>query len=251
MRNSSVAQAARTVVFEKTQYKPLNDLVCEQIKQKIIDNELRPGDKLDVTQLCDSLGVSRTPVINALKELEQKGYVVINPRSGSYVREHTKEEIETIFDFREALECLVVKKAIRVFDKAVLRAYETKLSRMLRDVDSSKDRLDEFFALEVELHQYLIRLCPSIVSDKMLNLIELTKRIRKLHLRYLLETTGENANLGSEIQIHLDLVRAVLARDEHAAEQCIATDIRTTRDQIVNDLEAIESLWRDAPSQNG
>lgn len=83
-------------MFNKVKYSSLNELIYEEIKAKIINNELKPNEKLDVDFLSNSLGVSRTPVTNALKSLNKDGYVIINPRSGSYVRELSKEELSCI-----------------------------------------------------------------------------------------------------------------------------------------------------------
>ena len=68
------------------EYKSLNDLVYEEIRNRIVSNRYRPGQKLDVDQMAAELSVSRTPVTNALKTLEKEGYVTILQRSGSYVR---------------------------------------------------------------------------------------------------------------------------------------------------------------------
>ena len=83
-------------MFQKVKYNSLNELIYKEIKEKIIDNELKPNEKLDIDYLSASMGVSRTPVTNALKSLQKDGYVVIHPRSGSYVRELTQKEVEYI-----------------------------------------------------------------------------------------------------------------------------------------------------------
>lgn len=98
-------------MFNRVKYSSLNELIYDEIKSKILTNELKPNEKLDIDYLSTSLGVSRTPVTNALKSLQKDGYVVINPRSGSYVRELTKEELEYIFDFREVLEAQVIQES--------------------------------------------------------------------------------------------------------------------------------------------
>lgn len=235
----------QSLAFEKVEYRSLNEIACEQIKQKIIDNELPPGEKLDVGKLCESLGVSRTPVINALKELTQKGYVVINPRSGSYVREHTREEIEYIFDFREAMEGLIPRKIIGCLDPSVLRSIRSRLAALKTEGPPSTELLQQYFEAEMELHQYMLRLCPPIVSDKLENLVDLTKRLRKLHLGYLMETKGRVDFADDEIQIHVDIADALLSGDAAKAEACLLQDIRTTRNQILEDFDAIEAFARE------
>jgi DNA-binding GntR family transcriptional regulator len=234
-----------SVVFEKVEYQGLNSIVYEKIKQKFIDNEFLPGEKLDVAQLSSSLDVSRTPVVNALKELAQNGFVTICPRSATYVREHTREEIEYIFDFREAMEGLVVHKIIGHLDVARLSALRAKLAELQRRGTPDRDVLGEYLNTEMELHEYMLRLCPRIVSGKLENLIDLTKRLRKLHLQYLLEAKGVVGLADTEIQIHIDLAEALLAGNAEAAEHHVRKDIHDTRNGILEDYEAIERFARE------
>ena len=66
-------------------YKPLRELVCENIRQAIIDGTFSPGERLMEIQLADEMGVSRTPVREAIRKLELEGFVVMIPRRGTYV----------------------------------------------------------------------------------------------------------------------------------------------------------------------
>ncbi|MDR1646448.1 MAG: GntR family transcriptional regulator [Zoogloeaceae bacterium] len=236
-----------SVFFEKVEYQDLNGVAYERIKQKFIDNEFLPGDKLDVAQLSVSLGVSRTPVVNALKKLAEDGFVTIRPRSASYVREHTREEIEYIFDFREVMECLVVHKIIGRLDIAQLSTLRDRLVELKNKGIPNRDVLNEYLDTEMKLHEYMLRLCPPIVSGKLENLVELTKRLRKLHLQYLLEVKGVVGLADTEIQIHIDVANALLAGNAEAAERYVRKDIRDTRNEILEDYEAIEIFSRESP----
>ena len=66
-------------------YNPLRELVCENIRQAIIDGTFSPGERLMEIQLADEMGVSRTPVREAIRKLELEGFVVMIPRRGTYV----------------------------------------------------------------------------------------------------------------------------------------------------------------------
>lgn len=122
-------------MFNRVKYSSLNELIYDEIKSKILTNELKPNEKLDIDYLSTSLGVSRTPVTNALKSLKKDGYVVIQSPNGSYVRELTKEELEYIFDFREVLEAQVIRKAITKLDKKKLKEFGEKF-RLILSVSS-------------------------------------------------------------------------------------------------------------------
>ena len=66
-------------------YRPLRELVCETIRQAIVDGVFSPGERLMEIQLADEMGVSRTPVREAIRKLELEGFVVMIPRRGTYV----------------------------------------------------------------------------------------------------------------------------------------------------------------------
>ncbi|MBQ9698585.1 MAG: winged helix-turn-helix transcriptional regulator, partial [Acidaminococcaceae bacterium] len=65
-------------------YKPLRELVCEHIREAIINGTFAPGERLMEIQMADEMGVSRTPVREAIRKLEMEGFVVMIPRRGTY-----------------------------------------------------------------------------------------------------------------------------------------------------------------------
>lgn len=229
-------------MFNKIDYCSLNDLVYEQIREKIVENELKPGDKLDVDQLAELLGVSRTPVTNAIKMLEYNGYVVIRPRNGSYVRALSKEELDAIFDFREAMEVLIVKRAIDQVDAKRMKRFELAFSRMAKTFDGGEDEIAEFFNIEVQLHEYLIELSPKIISSEVKNLIDLTKRIRRLHLLYCQQGNDKQILGKSEIVLHMNLCKAIQQKNSEEAQKLMREDISSTKRLILEKYEEIENF---------
>lgn len=233
-------------MFHKVKYSSLNELIYEEIKQKIIDNELKPNEKLDVDYLSNSLGVSRTPVTNALKSLCKDGYVIINPRSGSYVRELSKEELSCIFDFREVLESQVIREIIgsdELTESEMLRSFEYEFKQMLNiqfgdSVEEKRHMVQNFFDTEMKFHEYLIDLCPKIVGDEIKNLIDLTKRIRILHIAYKLNTLKIDS-FHKEILTHCELIDALQEHDLDKAIEMILRDIRCTKEEILECFDKI------------
>src|SRR4026208_1189084 len=90
----------------------LSARVYNQIKQLILCNEIMPGQKLHHQQLSERLGVSRTPVREALTRLVQEGYVSFLPNRGFTCKEIRLQEAEELYELRESLEAFAVEKAI-------------------------------------------------------------------------------------------------------------------------------------------
>lgn len=92
-------------------YENLDQKAYEIIKKMIMDRKLLPGDKISQEKLAHDLGISRTPVVSALKYLEKEKLVEAKPRRGFYVRLFTIEEMVSIFELREVLEGLAARRA--------------------------------------------------------------------------------------------------------------------------------------------
>jgi DNA-binding GntR family transcriptional regulator len=113
---------------------PLRDQVREEIRQRISDGRLAPGDKMVERELAAELGVSRVPVREALRTLETEGFVQVVPRKGVVVRHLSRRDVEELFDVREALEVLATRRAAE-------RATADELARLRRTLDKGRAAL--------------------------------------------------------------------------------------------------------------
>ena len=101
-------------------YLPLRDVVFNTLRQAILKGELEPGERLMEIQLAQKLGVSRTPIREAIRKLELEGLVVMIPRKGAEVARITEKDMKDVLEVRGALEELAVALACRhVTDEAV------------------------------------------------------------------------------------------------------------------------------------
>ena len=86
------------------EYLPLRDIVFQTLRKAILTGELEPGERLMETQLGEKLGVSRTPIREAIRKLELEGLVVMVPRKGAQGAQLTEKEIQDVLEVRAALE---------------------------------------------------------------------------------------------------------------------------------------------------
>ncbi|OJV62953.1 MAG: GntR family transcriptional regulator [Clostridiales bacterium 38-18] len=95
------------VNFDKLEirnYKPLGEVVFEYLRNAILAGELKPGERLMEVTIADQLGVSRTPVREAIRKLEKESFVIMIPRKGAYVADLTKKDIMEVLEIRKELE---------------------------------------------------------------------------------------------------------------------------------------------------
>lgn len=115
-------------------HRPLRDVVCDEIRARIIRGEHAPGEHLVEDRLATELGVSRNPVREALRVLEAEGFVQMIPRKGALVATLSDDEVRDIFEVRIALEGLAARLAARHAD-------ESDVSGLLEAIDDAEDAL--------------------------------------------------------------------------------------------------------------
>lgn len=93
------------------EYLPLRDVVFNTLRKAILRGELKPGERLMEIQLANKLGVSRTPIREAIRKLELEGLVLMIPRKGAEVAQITEKNMQDVLEVRKALEELSVQLA--------------------------------------------------------------------------------------------------------------------------------------------
>ena len=108
-------------------YLPLRDVVFNTLREAILKGDLKPGERLMELQLASKLGVSRTPIREAIRMLEQEGLAVTMPRKGAEVAKMTLKDMEDVLEIREALDELAVRIACeKITDEQLKRLMDAK-----------------------------------------------------------------------------------------------------------------------------
>lgn len=96
------------LILQMDDYLPLRDVVFNTLREAILKGELKPGERLMEMHLANKLGVSRTPIREAIRMLEQEGLAVTIPRKGAQVAKMTEKDLEDVLEVRDALDELAV-----------------------------------------------------------------------------------------------------------------------------------------------
>ncbi|NOK78990.1 MAG: hypothetical protein GFH24_608416n34 [Chloroflexi bacterium AL-N5] len=136
--------------------KPINlrEQVVEQVKTAIIEGRLKPGDHMVEATLTRQLGVSRTPLREALILLEREGLVETIPNKGTFVRRFSEKDIEMIFSLRIALENFAAERIIDQFKEDDIRALELLIGQQGQYI--LKNDFKNVRSLDMRFHRYLI-----------------------------------------------------------------------------------------------
>jgi DNA-binding GntR family transcriptional regulator len=137
----------------------LPNLIKESILNKIVQGELKPGDKLIETEYAEEYGTSRAPVREAFSLLLLDGIVQKIPRRGTVVRGYTLEEIRDLLDIRNLLEIQALGKLI----SKDLRAYLDKMKQLIAEMEQRQDQTEEYAKLNYDFHYQIIKASESSV----------------------------------------------------------------------------------------
>ena len=209
-------------------YKPLRELVCENIRQAIIDGTFSPGERLMEIQLADEMGVSRTPVREAIRKLELEGFVVMIPRRGTYVADISIKDITEIYEVRTSLDVLAAGLAAeRITDEELmqLNQYMNELGKHVANMDINK-----IVEIDTAFHNVLYTAArnerlTAIISNLREQLTTIRGRSMSAPGR-LIETMDE----------HRVLVESIAARNVEAAQAAARVHIENAENTLIRSL---------------
>jgi DNA-binding GntR family transcriptional regulator len=226
--------------LEKSNPKPkriesLSGQVYNEIKTLILCNEILPGQKLHHQELSERLGVSRTPVREALTRLAQEGYVSLLPNRGFTCKEIRLQEADDLYQLREALEAFAVEKAVENLTEASFAGLSAKMNAYGKDVQRrfTRDRL----VYDQNIHLEIARLSGNET---------LTKTLAQVFERIILKrrTDGlyDPARGISAHQEHLKLLQAMKKHNTQDAVKLVRAHIRAGRNNVLADLKQRQEI---------
>lgn len=210
--------------FQPVQARGLTQEAARQLYEAIVEGRLQLGQRLSEAALSREMGISRGPIREAQRQLEQQGLLTFSPRRGFFVRELTPEQIDDVFGVRIVLETHAVKLA-------AARADDEGLARLAawRDAMIALDRRrnltpSEFVEQDLALHRLIVELSGSEalppLFDSVINQVRLGLSL--INLRF---GKGERLARG-----HDDIVDSLLARDGARAAAAMEAHLTRSRD---------------------
>lgn len=223
-------------------------VIVETLLIEVFQGRLRAGQHLVTQELADRLGVSPTPIREALIALEGIGIVDLLPNRGAVIRKVTIDEVKEICQVRRVLECEATRSACGWIAPADLRALTADLRALLaRSKGSAPDAgfLEEAGAVDSRLHDMVAASCRnSFLANEIGRLKILFRAFRDVtYARD--ETRFASGRFEAEAREHLAIVEALLAEDRRAAVQAMSRHIRTSVDNWSRTLpDAGEALGK-------
>lgn len=206
-------------------YKISNNTLSEQaykkIKELIIDNVLKPSDRINQEKVASDLGISKIPLIQALTLLSKEGLIEKLPRKGFFVKTFSREELDDIFAVRSVFEMLGVSNLIDNLSPDS----ENTLKNFLEGFENyyNQKKTKDYYDLDIKFHYFLIE------SSKNKIIIDLTEEFNILLLCF---TKGWVLDWKTSIDQHKEVINLILHKEKTKAENAIRSHIYSLREEF-------------------
>ena len=216
--------------FEVTmnEYLPLRDVVFNALRRAILRGELKPGERLMEIQLANKLGVSRTPIREAIRKLELDGLVLMVPRKGAEVAEITEKNLRDVLEVRCALEELAVQLACDRIDPERMQQLLDAAAHF-RDILGTAD-ITELGEADEAFHDVIFQ-----ATDNR-RLIQLLNNLREQMYRYRIEYLKKKECYPQLLEEHAAIIQAIREHDKAKATEITVQHINNQVDTVVDTL---------------
>lgn len=218
--------------MDVNEYLPLRDVVFKTLRQAILTGEFMPGERLMEVTLANRLGVSRTPVREAIRKLELEGLVVMVPRKGAEVARITVSDLKDVLEVRCHLEefaatiaCDRITEEEKKEFNVALEAFEEAIR--FKDLKLIAER-------DVAFHDVIFK------ATKNKRLLQIINNLREQIYRYRIEYIKDFDYHEVLVKEHRQIMKAILDGDKKAAEQIMRTHIYNQETIVIKNLKKQE-----------
>lgn len=213
---------------EMNEYLPLRDVVFKTLRKGILTGELKPGERLMEIHLASKLGVSRTPIREAIRKLELEGLVTMIPRRGAQVAQITPKSMRDVLEVRKVLDSLAVELACERITEAELE----ELKKACREFEEAVESGD-FGAIaktDVAFHDIIVEATGNM------RLVQMVNNLAEQMYRYRFEYIKDVPSHSCLVQEHRAIYEGILKKDVEAAKAAIDTHIDNQEQSILHQI---------------
>ena len=214
----------------RIEHESLDDKIYARLRTMIVERQMLPGQRILQDRLAREMGVSRTPLVNALKRLAQERLVEWVSRRGIYVKRFTKREMARLFEVREVLEGLSARLAAPRIDRDEV----DRLVEMFRglDVTPTPAAVRKYIDRDRYLHWRLVEIAG---NEQLANAME------SVNMMFFAWQDGLVRPAVETVQEHFAILEALRRRDPDASEPAMRLHIRRSLERLEKEAEAEEA----------
>ena len=207
----------KDISLKMDEYLPLRDVVFNTLRNAILTGELSPGERLMEIKLAEKLGVSRTPIREAIRKLELEGLVVNTPRKGAEVANISAEDLRDVLEVRRSLEVLAISLACEKMTEETLALLHENIDAFKHSVDAKAT--SDIASVDVTFHDIIYK------STGNNRLIQILNNISEQMYRYRFEYIKNKEAWNRLVEEHMNIYEAIKNRDKDSAVKSILLHI--------------------------
>ena len=209
------------------EFLPLRDVVFNTLRKAILTGQLKPGERLMEVHLANRLGVSRTPIREAIRKLELEGLVIMIPRRGAEVARITEKSLKDVLEVRRALDALSVELACDRIEADLERLREAcrNFEQVAKEADASV-----IAKADVALHDIIVEATGNRRLQQLVN--NLSEQMYRYRFVYIQEESRHD-NLVAE---HREIYESIVSRDKERASAAAKLHIDNQEKAIVRQI---------------
>ena len=216
---------------DMNEYLPLRDVVFNTLRKAILKGELKPGERLMEIALADRLGVSRTPVREALRQLELEGLVKIIPNKGAYVTGITPKDVHDIYMIRSLLEGMCARWATEHITPEQIEQLEEIVLLSEFHLKKDKDKVVQVSDLDGKFHHVLYEASNSRIMEHTLS--DFHKYVKMARML----SVGAKNRAEKSIEEHKAILEAIKKGDADEAERLANLHIMHVMENLHIEIE--------------
>lgn len=210
------------------EFLPLRDVAFHTLRQAILTGELKPGERLMEIRLAEQLGVSRTPVREAIHKLELEGLVTMTPRRGAEVAQITEKSMNDVLEVRRALDALCAELACDRITEEGLSSLKLACDHFEECV--AKKNILEIARADVALHDIIVQ------ATRNQRLIQLVNNLSEQMYRYRFEYIKDINGHETLIDEHRIIYQSIVNKDSETAAAAAKTHIDNQKKAIIRQI---------------
>lgn len=210
-------------------HQTLREQIVSSLRESIIRGDLDPGQKLTEPELSEKLGISRTPIREAFRQLESEGFLTVMPRRGAIVSRISRKEIDDFYELKSLLEGYAARIGAEKIDEKGIKRLR-KINEQLIDL-SEIDDVDAFFLKNDEFHNVFLSYCG---NEKLLEFLE---HMVKKFMRFRLGALSVPGRLKKSVKQHDEIIKAMAGKDGRLAEAVVSKHALLSGEELAARIE--------------
>ena len=229
--------------FDVQSHKPLREIVYEELKRQIMIGEIPPGTRMMEVELAEKIGVSRTPVREAIRKLEKEGLISIEPRRGAYASDISIKDMVDVLEVRQTLEGMVASLAAS-------KITEEEKDELFQSLNEYKEAvnggiIEDIIKCDEHFHEKIV----SISGNK--TLIQMVSQIQDLALRFRYIFYEDFSRFQGQPGEHREIADAVVSGDSLKARECAERHVQNLKEFVIREKDKKTDGVFSIPSHRG